>query len=717
MIVRKVNTSGVITLFAGTVDSCGFGGDGGSATAPGAYLAYPQSVATDAAGNVYIADTNNWRIRKVDTGGNLSTVAGDGGCSFDGDGPATSHALCYPAAVAVDTSGNLYIADYDNYLIRKVDTSDNMTTIAGNGSYCYSYSSCGDGGPATSATMTYPAGVAVDHAGNVYFSDLYNWRVREINTAGIIDTYAGNGTAGFEGDGGPATQTSLYYPEQVTVDSAGDVIIADAANQRIRLVDGQGLIHTIAGNGSYGYGVVDEGILATTAEVANPYGIGVDSSGNIYVGDTGNNLVRSVNAMAILNTSRTNVVFNVQSSGTTSGAQQVTLTSAGPLAISSITTTGPFSEADDCGGGPPAGTSCVMNIVFAPTSSGVFTGSVTIADNGFFNSSVVIELTGYSSAVTVTPTSLAFPQTTVGSTSSAKTVKLTNKAANPLTMGTVSTTGDFIVSGSTCTGMILHNITCLISVEFKPTQNGQRSGSLVIKDSDGSSPQLVSLSGFGLGAALTPATTTFTSQLDGTQSAAKIIVLTNKTSAAMTGIGAATFTGSNPSDFIVQSTTCGSSLAGNGSCSYSVAFAPTAMGAESATLSVSDSYGTQTATLKGTGTSVLVSAKSVSFSKVSVGVTSADKPVTVTNASTVTPLNITSIVIAGTDPGDFAIDTLNPANTCPVGGGSVSPSSSCTIEVNFTPSTTGTRTATLQINDNGAGPGSQQTVVLTGSGK
>ena len=695
-IVRKVDTSGVITLFAGTVGTCGFGGDGGSATAAGAYLSNPTAVATDSAGNVYIADIYNTRVRKVDTGGNISTFAGNGSYGFDGDGPATSHSLYYPQAVATDAAGNVYIADFYNYRIRKVDTSGNMTTIAGNGGYGFS----GDGGPATSATITYPVGVAVDKAGNVYFTDTNNLRVRQINTAGVIATYAGNGAVGFGGDGGFATQTSLYYPEQVAVDPAGDVIIADTSNQRIRLVDGQGRIHTVAGNGSYGYSGPEENVLATTAELASPYGVGVDSSGNIYIGDTGNNLVREVSAVAVLNASRTNVVFNVQSVGTTSGSQSLTLTAVGPLSISSVATTGPFTEADDCGGGPPSGTSCTMNIVFKPTTSGTFTGTVTISDNGFFNTSLVIYLTGYGTAVKVTPTSLSFLATAVGSTSAPKTVTLTNNGPNPLTMNSVSTTGDFFVSSSPCATPIAHGGTCSISVEFKPTQNGTRTGSLIISDSDGSSPQLVSLTGTGLGASLSPSSTTFATQVDGTTSAKKTITLTNHTTSTITSLSPG-FTGTNAGDFsIVSGGTCGSSLAGSASCTYFVAFTPSAQGAETATFNVTDSDGTQTAALKGTATEVSLSPPTLAFGTVT---SSKTLSVTVTNEGA-TPLTFGTPTVTGTGNANFAIQPYDGTNSTCLSGTPVNQLGTCTITVTFT-NAGGTTSFTTNLNifDNGGG--------------
>jgi hypothetical protein len=611
-IVRKVDTSGVITVFAGTAGQCGFGGDGGSATASGVALLYqPTAVATDSAGNVYIADFYNYRIRKVDTTGMLSTFAGSASYGFSGDtGPATSAAMTYPYAVAADAAGNVYIADTNNYRIRKVDTTGTINTIAGNGGYGFS----GDGGLATNAMMTYPYGVAVDKAGNVYFTDEYNWRVRRVNPAGVIDTFAGNGAAGFEGDGGFADQTSLYYPQELAVDPAGDVIIADQANQRIRLVDGQGLIHTVAGNGSAGYSGPEENILATTAELYNPTGVGVDSSGNIYIGDTANNLVRVVSAMANINASRYDITFDLQPAGKISSAQQVILSATGPISISSITASANFLESDNCGG-ITSGQTCVLNIYFKPPASGTFTGTVTVASNSFFGSPLVINLTGKGTAIVVTPTALTFKSTNVGTTATAKNVKVTNKGATTLTFGAVTASGDFHLVPAAitpCSGTLAAGASCNFAVNFKPTMMGLRTGSLTINDSDGSSPQFASLSGTGAGngASVSPTKLTFASQpLNSFKS--KPVTLTYNGTGTLT-INSVTITvNTGNSDFTVVAAAngatpaCGSTLASGHSCAYKVTFTPTFLGTETSTLDINDtsSAGTvdQIVALTGTG--------------------------------------------------------------------------------------------------------------------
>ncbi|MEJ5370332.1 MAG: hypothetical protein WHT08_18640, partial [Bryobacteraceae bacterium] len=177
-------------------------------------------MAVDSAGNVYIADTSNHRIRKVTPSGTITTVAGNGNAGFSGDdSTATAAQLYFPNGVAVDSSGNLYIGDSRNYRIRKVTPSGTITTVAGNGNAGFS----GDGGPATEAQLSYVRGVAVDSAGNLYIADYANHRIRKVNPGGTITTVAGDGTAGYGGDGSAATEAQLYSPAGVVVDSLGNL--------------------------------------------------------------------------------------------------------------------------------------------------------------------------------------------------------------------------------------------------------------------------------------------------------------------------------------------------------------------------------------------------------------------------------------------------------------------------------------------------------------
>lgn len=245
--VRKINTSGVITTVAGN-GRAGYSGDGGAATA--AQLAYPSGVAVDKEGNVYIGDEGNNRIRKIDIAGIISTFAGTGVPGYSGDGnQATAAELHEPIGLSFDTSGNLYIADGVNNRIRKVNTSGIITTVAGNGTGAYS----GDGTPATLAELNIPYAVVADNKGHLYIADWGNSRIRMVNSSGMISTIAGTGSATYSGDGGPATAAAINHPNGVTADTFGNVYFSDAHNSRVRKIDMNGIISTIAGTGIAGY--------------------------------------------------------------------------------------------------------------------------------------------------------------------------------------------------------------------------------------------------------------------------------------------------------------------------------------------------------------------------------------------------------------------------------------------------------------------------------
>jgi sugar lactone lactonase YvrE len=288
--------SDIITTIAGD-GTPGWVGDRRLATL--AQLKSPYGVAVDASGNIYIADTGNNRIRKVTKStGIITTVAGDGVMRYSGDGgPATSARLNQPFGVAVDASGNIYIADGGNHRIRKVTnfgSSGTISTVAGNGEYGYS----GDGGLATSAQLYAPTGVAVDASGNIYIADTENHRIRKVTnpgSSGIISTVAGNGERGYSSDGVLATSAQLNYPYGVAVDALGNIYIADGENHRIRKVTNpgsSGIISTVAGNGESGYS--SDGVLATSAQLNSPFGVAVDASGNVYIADIYNNRIRMV---------------------------------------------------------------------------------------------------------------------------------------------------------------------------------------------------------------------------------------------------------------------------------------------------------------------------------------------------------------------------------------------------------------------------------------
>ncbi len=294
-VIRKVNTAGIITTFAGRDSSgvgiAGYNGDGGQAT--NAELNSPSSVTIDAAGNLYIADWNNNRIRKVNTAGIITTIAGTGlgagthTCCYGGDGGlAIAAELNDPFSLAFDAAGNLFVADGGNNRIRKINTAGIISTIAGNGTQGYS----GDGGAATAAELHNAAFVTLDATGNLYITD--NSRIRKINTSGIISTFCGNGTMGFSGDGGQATNAEFTNPAGLVFDAIGNLYISDYSNFRIRKVNTAGIISTIAGNGTFGYS--GDGGLATAAEFRDPAGITLDAAGNLYIADDFNNCIRKI---------------------------------------------------------------------------------------------------------------------------------------------------------------------------------------------------------------------------------------------------------------------------------------------------------------------------------------------------------------------------------------------------------------------------------------
>ena len=286
--IRRVDPGGAVTTLAGTGQAA-FSGDGGPASA--ATLHWPHGVAVDPGGaGLYIADSANHRIRRVDlASGVIMTVAGNGTAGWAGDGgPAVAAQLQDPKAVWAAASGDLYVADSGNERIRRVDPSGTISTIAGTGIQGYS----GDGGPALAAQFDGPRGLAGDGVGNLYVADDNNNRVRRIDPSGIMTTLAGTGTPAFSGDGGPARAAELNHPRGVAVDGRGNVFIADSMSHRVRMVDPGGVISTVAGCGRQGFG--GDGGPATVARLFEPRGVAVNAAGHLFVADTYNDRIRRV---------------------------------------------------------------------------------------------------------------------------------------------------------------------------------------------------------------------------------------------------------------------------------------------------------------------------------------------------------------------------------------------------------------------------------------
>jgi hypothetical protein len=287
--IRKINSSGIISTFAGT-GAPGFTGDGGPATA--AQITGPCGLAADQLGNIYFCDALS-RIRKIDVSGTISTIAGTGVSGYSGDGSAATGAQIYPRGLAIDAAGNIYVADGYNYRVRKINTAGIISTIAGIGTNGYT----GDGGPAVNGQIQAAYDIAVDLSGNnIYFSTEMVSVVRKINSSGIISTYAGvPGGGTFNGDGIPANTANLNMPVGVALDVNGDLFIAVVGHNRIRMVTPSGTISTIAGTGISGQS--GDGGLATAALLNGPYDVTLDPAGNIFIADAQNHRVRKISAM------------------------------------------------------------------------------------------------------------------------------------------------------------------------------------------------------------------------------------------------------------------------------------------------------------------------------------------------------------------------------------------------------------------------------------
>lgn len=433
LLMAQSSGSYIITTVAG-LNGPGFSGDGGPALYAG--LSSPAGIAVDNSGNVFIADTVNYRVRRVSPQGVITTVAGNGTNGFGGDGgSATSAQLSfiyagnYTSGVAVDADGNLFIADSANNRVRRVTPQGIITTVAGDGSGGFG----GDGGQATSAQLSYPSAIAADASGNLFISDYYNDRIRKVTPQGIISTVAGDGTRGFGGDGGPATSAALYAPLGLALDPSGNLFIADMGNNRIRKVTPQGAISTVVGNGTWGFS--GDGGPAISAELERIYGVAVDKFGNILVPDWSNDRIREVALDGTIST-----VAGGNGSGLGSGGPATSDELFYPWAIT-IDTTGNLFIAGSGGG-------VIRELIPSPTSTAGCVYSVDPsyrsfdAIGGTNNVSVLTSGSGcywlaisYADWITATPTGL---QSGIG---------LVNYTVNP-NMNPVARSGTVWIAGN-----------------------------------------------------------------------------------------------------------------------------------------------------------------------------------------------------------------------------------------------------------------------------
>lgn len=285
-VIKKVNSAGIISTIAGN-GGMGYSGDGGPATA--ARLYHPSGIVVDDAGNIIFADQNGAVIRKVNTAGIITTISGPTTFNCTGDGgPLSNASFNTISGMTRDAAGNIYISDQGCNTIRKVNTAGIITTVAGNGTGGFS----GDGGPATAAQLQQPFQPGVDNAGNIYIPDANNVRVRKVNPAGIITTIAGTGTQGFSGNGGPAILAQFDTPGSVCTDNAGNIYVADVYNNVVRKIDNAGIVTAFAGNGTPGY--TGDGGPAAAAQLTTIHNVSIDNAGNIYLVDYYNYVIRKV---------------------------------------------------------------------------------------------------------------------------------------------------------------------------------------------------------------------------------------------------------------------------------------------------------------------------------------------------------------------------------------------------------------------------------------
>jgi trimeric autotransporter adhesin len=661
----------------------------------------------------------------------LSAIAGTGtmptNCVNPAQpGPALQTQLCGPTSVAVDYSGNVYIAEETENVILKMSTNGNITTFAGVQGSAGSFS--GDNGPATTAHLNAPLGLAVDGLGNIYISDSGNGRIREVNaTTGTITTFVGGGSGAYF-NGGTGTAVVLA-PAGIAFDPSGNLYIAEPTQQIVVKVTALGVATLFAGvQGSGGAGVAGyngDNIQANTAELNAPTTVASDRSGNIYIDDSLNYRIRYINENFEPGLIAT-VVGNGTKGSTGDGGSSLSaeinplfmaMNEASDIFISDGTkireVNGDSGNITTFAGG---GTGGLGGAATAATLSGV--GQPGIDNNG----NVLIPITGTPQVLSAGPTGLLqFGNQATGTTSAPLTITVENTGNNYLNFNSLNftATGPFSVTGGTCEqetdGGYSPSESCTLTVTFTSTASGPQTGSISVASNALASPSSITLQGMGTAAAaptatLSPGTLSFGSVTSGVTSSAQTLTLSNTGNAALT-ISGITIGGANPSDF-AETNTCGESLAAGATCTISVTFTPGSAASFAATVSVADNAtgSPQTATLSGSGTAPAVPVASISpttlsFGNVVTGVTASAQTVTVSNKGNAA-LTISGITIGGTNASDFAETT-----TC---GESLAAGASCTIAVTFTPASVASFSATISVADSAAG--SPQSVTLSGAG-
>ena len=515
VVLKFAPKDGTVSIVAGT-GAPGYTGDG--ALASQATLNGPGGIAVDGAGNVFIADTGNNVVRIVYADTQIiDTFAGGGiqsGTDGLGDGEAAKDAmLSGPSGLAVDIYGNVYISDTFNNVIRKVGGSGTISVLAGcapGGAASQGNDGLGDGELATSATLGYPSGLALDTSnGRLFIADTYNDLIRVVDlSTNRISAVAGNGSSGYWGDGSLAVNAELNAPNGIDLDSAGNLYIADSNNNAVRRVDvSTGIIETIVGvGGEAGY------ILAAAADAAligNPYGLAVDSFGNIFIADYSNYVVEEVSTSA-------NQVYEFPSTPVGQGAEfepgafKILNVGNDSLNIYGIQLSGDFQinltdAGVNCGSQMilGAGDNCEIPVVFKPQGVGMRPGVLQISSNSENNPSSInaIALTGVGTAsladAFLSSNALNFGLQQIGTVSAAQSVVLSNTGSAPLMLGSVGVSGDF-GAVSNCGTSLAVGAQCTISVTFNPLMIGVREGVLAIDTTDSKLLTEITLTGFGM---------------------------------------------------------------------------------------------------------------------------------------------------------------------------------------------------------------------------
>ena len=507
--VRKVDAvTGQISTIAGNGNR-GFSGDGGPGSS--ASLNQPTAVAVDSAGNVFIADTNNFRIRRVAAStGVITTVAGTNNNANSGDGgPAVAASLAQPLGIAVDASGNLYIA---SGVLRKITASTGVITSLVKG-----FGYAGDGGRAADALVSAQGKVVLDADGNLFFAEEATARIRRIDKQGNISTYAGNGTRGYSGDNGPATAASLNVGYGLSLDAAGNLYLTDTNNNRVRRVDrATGIITTVVGSGDPGPGLfAGDGGPANASRLNAPVGTFVDPAGNVFVADQRNSRVRIAHCIASPSASQSADCLGAGDKFYAGQRVQVTWSVSG---ATSCTASGAWSGTKAASGSEWVGPLTEGNREFKLSCS--FSGGASQS------STTTVAVLPASKLLVASDTTVAFGSQDISASSTTRTVILRNAGSATLTVNSFTGTGDAtqfkVLQSCGQTPFTLRpGATCPLSITFAPTTSGAKTVNLTVNSDAGTVPITVTGTGVGSTASWAPMALVAASGLESTTGASR----------------------------------------------------------------------------------------------------------------------------------------------------------------------------------------------------